>query len=133
MSPQMEEKGPEPFSPYLRFDGASQRKFSARSMLPVPTYFATCGSGHSGRVRTIFPPSDRDTINLSGAVPFSTHCSMAAMASNVLGQTLVPVLKNWTHTQAGFYLYVPTREHMPPKVRALMDFLIEKRDEIKLP
>jgi len=40
---------------------------------------------------------------------------------------LVQVLKDWTHTQAGFHLYVPTREQMPPKMRALMDFLVEKR------
>ena len=46
--------------------------------------------------------------------------------------SLVPVLKDWTHTQAGFHLYVPTREQMPPKVRALLDFLVEKRDEIRL-
>lgn len=45
---------------------------------------------------------------------------------------LLPVLKDWTHTQAGFHLYVPTREQMPPKVRALMDFLMEKRDGIRL-
>ena len=38
------------------------------------------------------------------------------------------MLKDWTHTQAGFHLYVPTREQMPPKVRALLDFLVEKRD-----
>ena len=40
---------------------------------------------------------------------------------------LVAVLKDWTHKQAGFYLYVPTRDQLPPKVRALMDFLVEKR------
>lgn len=45
---------------------------------------------------------------------------------------LLPVLENWTHTQAGFYLYVPTRDQMPPKVRALMDFLVEKREAIQL-
>ncbi|MCB1635341.1 MAG: LysR family transcriptional regulator, partial [Xanthomonadales bacterium] len=45
---------------------------------------------------------------------------------------LLPVLENWTHTQAGFYLYVPTRDQLPPKVRALMDFLVEKREASRL-
>lgn len=45
---------------------------------------------------------------------------------------LIRVLRDWTHTQAGFHLYVPTREQMPPKVRALLDFLVEKRDAIAL-
>lgn len=46
--------------------------------------------------------------------------------------SLVPVLMDWTYAQAGFHLYVPTREQMPPKVRALLDFLVEKRDGIRL-
>lgn len=41
--------------------------------------------------------------------------------------TLVRVLQPWCKPFAGFYLYTPSREHMPAKVRALMDFLIEKR------
>ena len=45
---------------------------------------------------------------------------------------LVRVLREWTHTQAGFYLYTPTREQMPSKVRALLDFLTEKREAIVL-
>ena len=45
---------------------------------------------------------------------------------------LVRVLREWTHMQAGFYLYTPTREQMPAKVRALLDFLVEKRAEIVL-
>lgn len=45
---------------------------------------------------------------------------------------LVRVLRDWTYRHAGFYLYSPAREHMPPKVRALIDFLVEKRDAISL-
>lgn len=41
-------------------------------------------------------------------------------------------MREWTYTQAGFYLYTPTREQMPAKVRALFDFLVDKRDEILL-
>lgn len=41
--------------------------------------------------------------------------------------SLVRVLQPWCKPFAGFYLYVPTREQMPRKVRAFTDFLIEKR------
>ncbi|MEL1264497.1 LysR family transcriptional regulator [Pseudoxanthomonas putridarboris] len=41
---------------------------------------------------------------------------------------LVRVLRDWTHHHAAFYLYVPSREQMPAKMRALIDFLVEKRD-----
>ncbi|WP_223643685.1 LysR substrate-binding domain-containing protein [Corallococcus sp. EGB] len=40
------------------------------------------------------------------------------------------VLKPWCSPFPGFYLYVPSRE-MPLKVRALRDFLLEKRDDLK--
>src|SRR5271166_2432399 len=35
--------------------GSLQLKFAASSMLPVPLYFATCGCGHKGRVRSTLP------------------------------------------------------------------------------
>lgn len=41
--------------------------------------------------------------------------------------SLVRVLQPWCKPFAGFYLYVPSRDRMPPKVRAFTDFLIEKR------
>lgn len=50
-----------------------------------------------------------------------------AIREHLRDGTLVPILTDWTHTQAGFHLYVPTRDQMPAKMRALMDFLIEKR------
>lgn len=40
---------------------------------------------------------------------------------------LVRVLQPWCPSFAGFYLYAPTRAQMPAKVRALIDFLVEKR------
>lgn len=42
---------------------------------------------------------------------------------------LVRVLRDWTHGHAGFYLYSPSRD-IPSKVRALRDFLMEKREAI---
>ncbi|WP_101926879.1 MULTISPECIES: LysR family transcriptional regulator [Luteimonas] len=47
--------------------------------------------------------------------------------------SLVRVLQDWTHPLAGFHLYAPSREHMPSKVRALIDFLVEKRDAVVVP
>lgn len=41
---------------------------------------------------------------------------------------LVQVLQPWCAPLPGLYLYAPTREQMPLKVRALIDFLVEKRD-----
>jgi DNA-binding transcriptional LysR family regulator len=41
---------------------------------------------------------------------------------------LVRVLRSWCKPFPGFHLYVPSREQMPSKVRALLDFLVEKRD-----
>lgn len=38
--------------------------------------------------------------------------------------TLMRALKDWCKPFPGFYLYVPSREQMPSRVRALMDFLI---------
>jgi DNA-binding transcriptional LysR family regulator len=46
--------------------------------------------------------------------------------------SLVRVLRDWTYSHAGFYLYAPSREQMPSKVRALYDFLIEKREALSL-
>lgn len=45
---------------------------------------------------------------------------------------LVRVLRDWSYQHAAFYLYAPSREHMAPKVRALIDFLVEKREAISL-
>lgn len=41
---------------------------------------------------------------------------------------LVRVLAPWCKPFPGFYLYVPSRAQLPAKTRALMDFLIEKRE-----
>jgi DNA-binding transcriptional LysR family regulator len=52
-----------------------------------------------------------------------------AMRQYVQEERLVRVLRPWCKPFPGFHLYVPSREQMPSKVRALMDFLVEKRDE----
>ncbi len=43
---------------------------------------------------------------------------------------LVRVLAPWCRPFPGFYLYVPSRAQMPAKIRALMDFLIEQREQL---
>lgn len=44
--------------------------------------------------------------------------------------TLVRVLAPWCRPFPGFFLYVPSRAQMPAKIRALMDFLGEKREQL---
>lgn len=41
---------------------------------------------------------------------------------------LIRVLKDWCPAFTGFYLYVPSRENMPAKTRAFIDFMKEKRE-----
>lgn len=47
--------------------------------------------------------------------------------------TLVRVLSAWCPPFPGFYLYVPSRAQMPAKLRALIDFLQEKRVALRMP
>ena len=53
-----------------------------------------------------------------------------AVQPHLADGSLVRVLANWCPPMAGFYLYIPTREQMPRKLRALMDFLVAKRDTV---
>lgn len=50
-----------------------------------------------------------------------------AVRRHVSDGSLIRVLRPWCKPFAGFYLYIPSRDRMPPKVRALTDFLVEKR------
>ncbi|MDM1020853.1 LysR substrate-binding domain-containing protein [Acinetobacter sp. VNK23] len=45
---------------------------------------------------------------------------------------LVRVLLSWVRPRSGFFLYMPSRAHMPAKLRVLMEFLIEKRELLVL-
>lgn len=44
--------------------------------------------------------------------------------------SLVRALRPWCRPFPGFYLYVPSRAQMPAKIRALMDFLVERREQL---
>lgn len=52
-----------------------------------------------------------------------------AVRSHLRSGRLVSVLEDWSKPFPGFYLYVPSREQMAARVRALIDFLVEKRDQ----
>ncbi|WP_306306693.1 LysR substrate-binding domain-containing protein [Pseudomonas citronellolis] len=58
-----------------------------------------------------------------GVVKYLDVCIREQLASG----ELVHVLQPWCPSFAGFYLYAPTRAQVPAKVRALIDFLVEKR------
>ena len=50
-----------------------------------------------------------------------------AVNRHIAEGSLIHVLSKWCPPKAGFYLYIPTRDQMPRKLRALMDFLVSKR------
>lgn len=54
------------------------------------------------------------------------HIRMA-VEKHIQSGALVEVLQKWRYEFDGFYLYVPSREQMSPKIHVLRDFLIEKR------
>ncbi|MGE8065110.1 LysR family transcriptional regulator [Pseudomonas sp. NPDC089569] len=61
-----------------------------------------------------------------GLIKYLDICIREQLASG----ELVRVLQPWCQPFAGFYLYTPTRAQMPAKVRALIDFMIEKRAQL---
>src|SRR5205823_581788 len=64
---------------------ASQRKLSARSMLPLPVYTARSGYGQSGLVRMGAVFVLRVARMRAGARPLPTHASSASIGSNRSG------------------------------------------------
>ncbi|BDB27405.1 LysR family transcriptional regulator [Cupriavidus sp. P-10] len=56
-----------------------------------------------------------------------------ALREHLRDGTLVRVLQAWSKPFPGFYLYAPSREQMPAKVRALVDFLVDKREALAAP
>ncbi|MGC3987356.1 MAG: LysR family transcriptional regulator [Pseudorhodoferax sp.] len=59
----------------------------------------------------------------AGLVKYLDLCARQHLASGRLVRVLAP----WCRPFPGFYLYVPSRAQMPAKIRALMDFLVDKR------
>ena len=51
-------------------------------------------------------------------------CALEALVrDDIAAGRLVPLLEDWWPTFAGFYLYYPSRVHMPRKLRVFIDFL----------
>lgn len=50
-----------------------------------------------------------------------------AVQRHVADGSQVRAPDKWCPPMPGFYLYIPTREQMPRKLRALVDFLVGKR------
>lgn len=86
-------------------------------------------------------PGRHFTQAVSGSLTFNDDGAMMRAALQGLGLMqivdvaiqphladggLVRVLREWTHTHEGFYLYSPSREHIPSRVRAFQAFLVEK-------
>lgn len=55
-----------------------------------------------------------------------------ALRPHLVSGALMRVLDRWSAPFPGFDLYIPSRELMPAKLRALVDFLVEKRGYAKL-
>ena len=53
---------------------------------------------------------------------------LIAVQNQLQDGSLIRVLQRWCKPFPGFYIYVPSREQMPAKVRAFVDFLVQKRD-----
>lgn len=88
--------------------------------------------GHAFTVEVKGPMITNDDEGMIRAalqgVGLMQHIDIAVQKYMDSGQ-LVRVLKAWCKPFAGFYVYAPTRAQMPAKVRALIDFLVEKREQ----
>jgi DNA-binding transcriptional LysR family regulator len=56
-----------------------------------------------------------------------------ALREPIARGALLRVLETWCPPFDGFDLYLPSREQMPAKLRALVDFLVEKRENLGSP
>nr|WP_314431541.1 LysR family transcriptional regulator [uncultured Brevundimonas sp.] len=87
----------------------------------------------TGRDFTIEPPTafitNADETMLSAGLQglgLVQHMECVVREHVAVG-ALIPVLDAWCPPFDGFDLYLPSREQMAPKMRALVDFLVEKR------
>lgn len=54
-----------------------------------------------------------------------------AVRQHLASGTLVSVMEDWCLPFEGFNIYVPSRDQMPAKLRAFVDFLVEKRRQLE--
>ncbi|CAB5511124.1 HTH-type transcriptional regulator PgrR [Achromobacter anxifer] len=91
--------------------------------------------GDDGRAFTITPNgrlvTNDDECTIRAALQgrgVAQHIDYAVQ-QHVAQGTLVRILRSWSRPFPGFYLYTPSRDLLPQKVKVLKDFLIEKREE----
>ena len=99
--------------------------------------FATPDSGSRPFVvepQGVFTTNDDDGMIRAAlqGVGLIQHMEVAVRRHLAEG-ALVRVLQPWCKPFPGFYFYAPSRERMPAKVRALMTFLVEKRELMPAP
>ena len=76
--------------------------------------------------------TNRDDMMVTAAlqgVGMAMHMEIA-VHEHVSSGALIRVLDRWCQPFTGFDLYLPSRDQMPAKVRALVDFLVEKRGRL---
>lgn len=95
--------------------------------------FAMPGGGHefTVEVKGRYVVNDDDGMLRAAlqGVGLIQHIDVAVRTAIQDGR-LRRVLHAWCPPFPGFYLYAPSRDQMPLKLRALLDFLVEKRDAV---
>lgn len=142
-----------PITPPVRMAVVASPAYLARHGLPASPdelaqhncvqYRYVRGGLHRWEFQTPGPGGNAFTLETQGNLTVNDDEAMVRAALQGVGliqhidvavQThldegrLVRVLEAWCPPFAGFHLYAPTREQMPAKVRALVDFLVAKRE-----
>ncbi|MBT2333114.1 LysR family transcriptional regulator [Variovorax paradoxus] len=132
---------------YLAQHGAPKRPADLVKHDCINYRFQGSGALHDWDFKELGKAGRHFTQSVTGRLTFNDDAGMTGAALQGLGLIqivdlavqqfltdgrLVRVLRDWTHRHDGFYLYAPSRDQMPSKVRALLDFLIEKREAISI-
>jgi DNA-binding transcriptional LysR family regulator len=84
---------------------------------------------HDGRVIGIQPPSplisnDADTLMQAIRAGAGIGCAFEAQVqAEIESGQLIALLEPWWPSVSPFYLYYPSRTHVPRKLRAFIDFM----------
>jgi DNA-binding transcriptional LysR family regulator len=54
------------------------------------------------------------------------------LAADLEAGTLVELMPEYRSIEVGIYALYPTRKHVAPKVRALIDFLVQRFSDLRL-
>jgi DNA-binding transcriptional LysR family regulator len=79
-----------------------------------------------------FTTNDDDTMRRAvlNGLGLIQHIDLAVQPHLDRGE-LVEVLGRWCPPFSGFHLYIPSRAQMPARMRAFIDFMVEKRAEFE--